>query len=126
MITATLLGRIQTKLLTFLIVGLVTLAFVWRGGEAYFLVFAIAIIAGLLLETLWGFLVSYQPGWYAFVFGVIEFSVIAGMATVIGVPMTLGAAMSYYLIGWVIVQLFLVYVLPVFRMGWVEYGGELW
>lgn len=126
MITATLLGRLQTKLLTFLILGLVTLWFVWRGGEAYFLVFAIAIVAGLLLETLWAFLVSYQPGWYAFLFGAIEFAVIAGTAALVGVPMTLPAAITYYLVGWIIIQLFLIYVLPVCRMCWVEYGGELW
>lgn len=126
MITATLLGRLQTKLLTFLISGLVTLVFVWRGGEAYFLVFAIAIVAGLLLETLWGFLVSYQPGWYAFLFGAIEFCAIAATAIWIGVPMTLTAALAYYLVSWIIIQLFLLYVLPVCHMCWVEYGGELW
>lgn len=126
MITATVLGRLQTKVITYPLLGVVTLGFGGYGGEAYGELFAVAAIVGLVLETMWGLLVWYQPGWYAFLFGVIEFLAIAAAAAFFGIPLTLPAALLYYLVSWTVIQLFLIYLLPVLRMGWIEYGGELW
>lgn len=126
MITATLLGRLQTKVVTYVVLGLVTIPFVWLGGESYLSLFALALLVGIVLETLWGLILWYQPGWFAFVFGAIEFLGIALLANYFNVPITLGAALIYYVVSWIIIQLFLIYIVPVFRMCWGENGGELW
>ena len=126
MITATILGRLQTKVLTYLVLGLVTVPFACVGGEAYLSLFALAMPVGVILETLWGLLVWYQPGWFAFIFGAIEFLGIALLAIFFSVSITLPAALFYYAVSWLIIQLFLIYLVPVFRMCWGENGGELW
>lgn len=126
MITSTLLGRLQTKTITYPVLGLVTLGFAWVGGEAYVLLFTIALIVGLVLETFWGLVVWYQPGWYAFILGAVEFLAIALTAAYFDVPISLTSALVYYVVSWVIIQLFLTYLVPVLRMCWAEYGGELW
>lgn len=126
MITATLLGRLQTKAITYPLLGLITLPFVAVGGDVYLWLFATAMIVGIVLEILWGLFIWYQPGWYAFIFGAIEFTAIALMAGYFAIPLSLPAALAYYVVSWVLIQLFLIYLLPVFRMCWGENGGEIW
>lgn len=126
MITATLLGRLQTKVITYPLLGGLTLLFAWVGGDRYFWVFAIAMIIGLILETFWGLIVWYQPGWLAFLFGLVEFLAIMTCAVYFRVPLSFVDAVVYYVVTWIVIQLFIIYLLPVFRMCWVEYGGELW
>lgn len=123
---STVLGRVQTKALTYPLLGLITLGFVAYGGPEYLWAYALTMIVGLLLEVLWGLLVEYQPGWLTILFGVIEFLVVAIIAVTFAVPLSLGAAAIYYATAWSIIQLFLIYLMPVWRMCWNEHGGEIW
>lgn len=124
--TFTLLGRLQTKALTYPLLGLVTAAFAYSGGSIYVWAMAVTIVVGLILETLWGIMVEYQPGWLTILFGVIEFLAVVNIAVWFGVPMTMTAALVYYATAWSIIQLFLIYLLPVWYTCWGENGGELW
>lgn len=126
MILATLKGRLQTKLVTYIILILVTLAFAAMHGAIYFAVGGIAIVVGLLLETLWGMFVTYQSGWMTFFFGAIEFVLIVVSALLMGMPMAFMDALQYYLAAWIITQLFLIYLMPVLRISWADDGLELW
>lgn len=126
MILATLKGRLQTKLLTYIILLLVTTAFAAMYGTIYFAVCGIAIVVGLLLETLWGMFVRHQSGWMTFLFGGIEFIVIVLCTLLFGMPMAFMDAVKYYLAAWVLTQLFLIYILPVWRISWADDGLELW
>src|SRR5688572_8638396 len=115
---STVLGRIQTKAITYPLLGLVTLGFVWYGGVEYLWLFAITMIVGLILEAIWGVIVEYQPGWLTILFGLIEFLAVANLAIVFAVPMALNSATIYYVTAWCIIQLFLIYLMPVWRMCW--------
>ncbi len=126
MITSTVLGRLQTKAITYFPFALVTAVFASLGGEVYVSVFAIAMLVGMVLETLWGMVVWYQPGWYAFMFGAIECAVIVLVTNYFSIAIALPAALLYYLVSWCVIQLFLIYIMPVFRMCWGENGGEVW
>jgi hypothetical protein len=126
MILATLLGRLQTKLLTYLILGVVTLVFVWLKGPVYLWAFGVTMIVGIILEAVWGLSVVYQPGWLTVVFGAVEFLSVLGITLLFRVPMPMLSALLYYLTAWSIIQLFLLYMLPVWRMSWGEDGAELW
>lgn len=126
MTLATLNGRLQTKLLTYLILGLVTLVFVWLKGPVYLWVFGVTMVVGLILETLWGILVEYQPGWMTFVFAAIEFLVVVSVTLWFGVPMQMLSAFIFYFTAWSLIQLFLLYLLPIWKLSWGEDGAELW
>lgn len=126
MILATLAGRLQTKLLTYILLGLITLVFVMMDSHVYLWAYGVAMVVGLLLETIWGIAVQYQPGWLTFVFGAIEFSLIMLVTAWFGVPLAMKSAAVFYLVSWSIIQLFLIYLLPVWRTSWSEDGGELW
>lgn len=126
MITSTVLGRLQTKAITYFPFALVTAVFAAIGGEVYVSVFAIAMLVGIVLETLWGMVVWYQPGWYSFMFGAIECAVIVLVTSYFGIAIALPSALLYYLVSWCVIQLFVIYIMPVFRMCWGENGGEIW
>ncbi len=126
MITATLLGRLQTKALTYPLLAVLTAGFVVLGGDAYLWAFALMMIIGMGLETLWGLVVWYQPGWLTLLFGLIEFLAILTAGIFFAVSLSVAQASVYYSITWIIIQLFLIYLLPVFRTCWAEYGGEIW
>lgn len=126
MILATLKGRLQTKIVTYIILGSVTTLFAAIYGSIYFLVCGIAIIVGLLLETLWGIYVTYQSGWMTILFGGIEFFIILSVAYIFAMPMTFTEALQFYLTAWTITQLFLIYIMPVLRISWTDDGLELW
>jgi hypothetical protein len=126
MILATLKGRLQTKIVTYVILLAVTAVFAAMYGSIYFAVCGIAMVAGLALETLWGMFVKYQSGWMTFLFGAIEFIVIVLFALFLGMPMAFMDAVTYYLTAWTLTQLFLIYILPIWRISWGDDGLELW
>lgn len=123
---STVLGRIQTKVLTYPLLGVITALFVWLGGPIYWYAFAVTVLVGLLLEIIWGLIVEYQPGYLTIVFGLVEFLAVVAVVTLFSVPMLLMAALIYYITAWSIIQLFLIYILPVWRTCWSDCGGELW
>lgn len=124
---ATLKGRLQTKVVTFIILAGITGLFVAGSGSSIYVeLLVISVLVGLWLETLWGVLITYQPGWLTFVLGAVEFIWIAVIAAWRGVDISLGAAAAYYLAAWITIQLFLLYILPILRLSWADDGGELW
>lgn len=123
---ATLAGRLETKLLTYVIFSLVTAVFVWLKGPVYLWAFAVTVVVGLILETIWGVAVTYQPGWLRILFGIIEFSAVIGITVFFRVSMPFPSALLYYATAWSIIQLFLLYLLPVWKTSWGDDGGELW
>jgi len=126
MTLATLNGRLQTKLLTYVVLAGITLPFWMMGGEAYLELFMLAMLAGLILETIWGCFICHQPGWLTFLFGAIEFGVITATALALHLNATVAGAAAYYLTAWVIIQLFLIYLMPVVRSDWIDNGREVW
>ncbi len=126
MILATIKGRLQTKLLTYVILAGITAVFIWFKGFNFLELFIIAVVIGIILETIWGVIISYQPGWAVFVFGVIEFTCIYILAFSLSVPITFAESLIYYLSAWSVIQLFLIYILPVWRLSWADDGSELW
>lgn len=126
MIFATLKGRIQTKLLTYLILAAVASVFAGMYGMVYVWVFCIAVALGLVLETIWSFVFEYQPGYLTFILGAIEFIAILAVASVFQMPMAFADALLFYLTAWTIIQLFLVYMMPIIHTSWADDGLELW
>lgn len=126
MILATLKGRLQTKIVTYAILALVTLLFAAMYGSIYFIVCAIAIAVGLMLETIYGMFVTYQSGWMTFLFGGIEFFFILAIAYFLNMPMAFMDALKFYLTAWIATQLFLIYIMPVIKISWADDGLELW
>jgi len=61
-----------------------------------------------------------------FLFGGIEFAVIVLYALFLGMPMAFMDAVKYYVTAWSVIQLFLIYILPVLRPSWGDDGLELW
>jgi hypothetical protein len=126
MTLATLKGRLQTKALTYLLLTTITIPFWFLGGDQFWQLWAVAIGVGLVLEFLWGWLICHQPGWATFVLGAVEFGVIASLAEMLSVPVRLSGAIAYYLIAWILIQLFLLYLMPVLKIDWAQNGRELW
>lgn len=134
MTLATLKGRLQTKLLTFLIVA--PLAAIFATVEdctVYYTMFALMVMFGLGLEALWGTFVTHEPGWLTILFAIIEFSLVFGVIkffqldiVISFTPAQLHEGVRFYLVSWGLVQLFLLYLLPVWRPAWNQDGGELW
>lgn len=126
MSVSTSLGRIQTKLATYPLLALIMLPFVIFGGEVYLWPWLVTMIIGLVLEIIWGYTIVYQAGWLTIFFGVLEFEVVALLLALWRIPLSLTDAAVYYLVTWSIIQLFIIYIVPVWRLSWVEDGGELW
>jgi hypothetical protein len=125
MTLATLHGRIQTKLLTFVISGIITALFVYGGDSVYVFLFLISIPAGIGLEFLWSRFIVHQPGWLTILMGIIEFGLITAVVVALSLPITLSAALFFYSVNWFTILVFLVYILPVLRLSWVTDGREL-
>ncbi|MEX1112106.1 MAG: hypothetical protein WEC84_01470 [Candidatus Andersenbacteria bacterium] len=126
MTLATLHGRIQTKLVSYIILALISIPFSLLFGGAIWNLFAIAIGIGLILETIWGFVIEHQPGWLTLLLAALEFSLITLGALLLNLPMPISHAAVYYFVSWAIIQLFFLYVFPVFRLNWADNGSEIW
>jgi len=122
----TLKGRIQTKLLTFIVAAAVTAIFSIFSPINYWPVFAISIVAGLLLELLWGWVITYQAGYLTWLVGIAEFFFVTAGAIILELPITIPEAALYYWVTWGIIQLFLIYGMPILNLSWADSGGEVW
>lgn len=126
MTLATLKGRLQTKLVSYLMLAVITIPFVLLLSTEYIALFALAVLVGLILETIWGLIIVHQPGWAAFVLAAIEFVAIASIAPLLAIQIPLVNAFVYYVISWVIIQLIFLYVVPIFWTSWADDGAEFW
>ncbi|MEK7556533.1 MAG: hypothetical protein AAB538_00990 [Patescibacteria group bacterium] len=127
MTLATLHGRLQTKAVTYLLALTTALVFVLAtGNSAYWSLFAVMAIVGLVLETVWGLVITHQPGWVAFVFALAEFGYTAALAAVLGIPVSLAAGATYYTVTWIVTQLIVIYLFPVWYTKWADDGREIW
>ena len=123
---ATIKGRIQTKLMSYILLVLITALFVLWGGNIYIQMAAIAMTVGLVIEVILGLVLEWQSGWITFAVAAIEFLGIANLALFLNITMPMSTALFYYLTVWGIIQLFLIYLFPVWRLKWNENGQELW
>lgn len=127
MTLATIKGRLQTKVATFSILWAVTIGALFvTTNLMYGQMFLIAVAVGLFLEALWAVLWVHQPGWLTIALAGVEFAGIYGAAQTADLGISLGDSLTYYLSAWLLTQLCLIYLMPVWRLNWVDQGRELW
>lgn len=134
MTIATLKGRLQTKLITFVIAGVAAAIFAYaQDCTAYITMFALMVVIGLTLETIYSYFVDYEPGWLTILFAVVEFSLIYAVLKSLHLDLLLShnvsefsEGLTYYATVWGLNQILLIYLLPIWRPSWLEEGSELW
>jgi hypothetical protein len=119
----TLIGRIQTRVVSVLPTLLVALALQrWWAIELVALMLAI----GLMLDVVvYHRVFAYQPAWLAVPLGVLELGLVYGAMRWLELMAPLRWALGLYAIGWVAAQLFGHAVFPRLRLEYAEDGGEL-
>jgi hypothetical protein len=122
-VSYTLIGRIQTRVVSALPALLVALALQrWWAIELVALMLGI----GLALDVLvYHRLLAYQSGWLALPLGALELALVYGAMRWIGLAAPLGWALALYAIAWVSAQLFAHAVFPRLHLEYGEAGGEL-
>jgi hypothetical protein len=119
----TLIGRIQTRVVSAVPALLVALALQrWWAIELVALMLGI----GLALDVLvYHRVLAYQPAWLALPLGVLELALVYGAARWLELMAPLRWALGLYAIGWFSAQLFGHAVFPRLRLEYAEEGGEL-
>jgi hypothetical protein len=122
-VSYTLIGRIQTRVVSALPALLVALALQrWWAIELVALMLAL----GLLLDTLvYHRALAYQPAWLAVPLGALELGLVYGAIRWLGLMAPLRWALGLYAIAWVSAQLFGHALLPRLHLEYAEDGGEL-
>ena len=131
---ATLKGRLQTKIIALIIPAIAAVPFAYfRDCTAYYTMFALMVVIGLTLETIYSFFIDYEPGWLTILFGAIEFLLIYAVLKLLNLDIILShnvselsEGLSYYLTVWGLNQILFIYFLPVWNISWLEHGNELW
>lgn len=119
----TLIGRIQTRVVSVLPALLVALALQrWWAIELVALMLGI----GLVLDVaVYHRVFTYQPAWLALPLGLLELGVVYGAMRWLQLMAPLRWALGLYAIGWVAAQLFGHAIFPRLRLEYAEDGGEL-
>jgi len=119
----TLIGRLQTRVVSALPALLVALALQrWWAIELVALMLGI----GLLLDVaVYHSLLAYQPGWAAVPLGVLELALVYSAMRWLDLMAPLRWAFALYAIAWVSAQLFAHALFPRARLEYGEAGGEL-
>jgi hypothetical protein len=86
---------------------------------------ALMVAVGLALDLAYHRALPYQPGWAALPLGLLELGLVMAFALALGVPAPLGAAFAIFGGAWVWSQLVGQALLPLWRWGYAEEGGEL-
>jgi hypothetical protein len=86
---------------------------------------ALMVAVGLALDLAYDRALPYQPGWAAVPLGVLELGLVMALALSLGVAAPLGAALAIFGGAWLWSQLVGQAVLPLWRWGYAEEGGEL-
>jgi hypothetical protein len=119
----TLIGRIQTRVVSALPALLVALALQrWWAIELVALMLGI----GLVLDAVvYDRVLAYQPAWLALPLGALELGLIYGAMRWLQLMAPLRWALGLYAIGWLAAQLFGQAVFPRLHLEYAEDGGEL-
>jgi hypothetical protein len=119
----TLIGRIQTRVVSTLPALLVALALQrWWAIELVALMLGI----GLVLDAVvYDRVLAYQPAWLALPLGALELGLVYGAMRWLQLMAPLRWALGLYAIGWVAAQLFGHAVFPRLHLEYAEDGGEL-
>lgn len=119
----TLIGRIQSRVVSALPALLVALALQrWWAIELVALMLGI----GLLLDTaVYDRVLAYQPGWLAVPLGAAELALVYGAMRWLDLMAPLRWALALYAIAWLSAQLFAHALFPRLRLEYGEAGGEL-
>jgi hypothetical protein len=119
----TLIGRIQTRVVSALPALLVALALQrWWAIELVALMLGI----GLVLDAIvYDRVLAYQPAWLALPLGALELGLVYGAMRWLQLMAPLRWALGLYAIGWVAAQLFGHAVFPRLHLEYAEDGGEL-
>ncbi|HEX4677850.1 MAG TPA: right-handed parallel beta-helix repeat-containing protein [Gaiellaceae bacterium] len=119
----TLIGRIQTRVVSTLPALLVALALQrWWAIELV----ALMLGLGLVLDpVVYDRVLAYQPAWLALPLGVLELGLVYGAMRWLQLMAPLRWALALYAIGWVAAQLFGHAVFPRLHLEYAEDGGEL-
>ncbi|HEY8644763.1 MAG TPA: hypothetical protein VIL77_02675, partial [Gaiellaceae bacterium] len=119
----TLIGRIQTRVVSALPAVLVAFALQrWWAIELVALMLGI----GLVLDTVvYHRALAYQPAWLALPLGALELGLIYAAMRWLELMAPLRWALGLYAIGWVAAQVFGHVVFPRLHLEYAEDGGEL-
>ncbi|HZP72602.1 MAG TPA: right-handed parallel beta-helix repeat-containing protein [Gaiellaceae bacterium] len=118
----TLIGRIQSRLLSALPALLVALGIHrWWAIELVALMLAV----GLALDVLvYHRALAYQPGWLALPLGLLELAIVYAAMRELTIAAPLRGALGLYALAWISAQVFAHAVLPRLRLEYAEAGGE--
>ena len=101
----TFLGRVETRLLSFIIPLYVTAAFaLLQGNSDYWTLFGVMVVVALALDLgvyIWW--IDYQPRWLTLALGAFEFLAIRQAITWLpdlNVRLSLEQALAYYVVAW--------------------------
>jgi hypothetical protein len=119
----TLIGRLQTRVVSVMPALLVALALQrWWAIELVALMLGI----GLVLDAIvYDRVLAYQPAWLALPLGALELGLVYGAMRWLQLMAPLRWALGLYAIGWVAAQLFGHAVFPRLHLEYAEDGGEL-
>jgi hypothetical protein len=122
----TLRGRIESRLAALTLPLAVALALGAALGEWWPVELAGLMIAvGLSADCLYHPALSYQPGWAALPLGLVELGALMATVLLLGVRAPVAAAFVLFAGAWVWSQLLGQALLPSWRWGYAEEGGEL-
>jgi hypothetical protein len=119
----TLIGRIQTRVVSALPALLVAL-----GLQRWWAIELVALMVGIGLvldAVVYDRVLAYQPAWLALPLGALELVLVYGAMRWLQLMAPLRWALGLYAIGWVAAQLFGHAVFPRLRLEYAEDGGEL-
>ena len=122
----TLRGRIESRLAALTLPLAVALALGAALGEWWPVELAGLMIAvGLSADCLYHPALTYQPGWAALPLGLVELGALMATVLLLGVRAPVVAALALFGGAWVWTQLLGQALLPAWRWGYAEEGGEL-
>jgi hypothetical protein len=122
----TLRGRIESRLAALTLPLAVALALGAALGEWWPVELAGLMIAvGLSADCVYHPALSYQPGWAALPLGLVELGALMATVLLLGVRAPIVAALALFGGAWVWTQLLGQALLPSWRWGYAEEGGEL-
>ena len=122
----TLRGRFESRLAALALPLAVSCALAAALGNWWPVELAGLMIAvGLAADLLYHPALAYQPGWATVPLGALELGVLMALVFALGVRAPVGAALALFAGGWLWSQVVGQAVLPAWRWGYAEEGGEL-